>query len=150
MRSRPFLVTLLLLAGLTGAGNAQAVNTDRAGLALSGYDPVAYQVSQQATKGSSDFTATHEGATYRFLSAENRDAFLSDPVRYLPAYGGFCAYGMAKGYRAKIDPQAFTVIDGRLYLNYSKGVRDRWLKDVPGYLASADGNWARIKDIRED
>ncbi len=142
MRLRPALLALLLTA--TGL-EAQAVNL-RDGLALDGYDPVAYQADQRATPGSPALTATHDGAVYRFASAANREAFLADPTRYLPAYGGFCAYGMARGYRAKIDPRAFTIVDGRLYLNYSLEVRDRWSKDVAGYVRKADANWLRLRD----
>ena len=147
LRAATLLLCFLIVAGQ--AASAQAVNTDRAGVALGGYDPVAYQAEQQARKGSPTYTATHEGATYHFASAANRDAFVADPARYLPAYGGFCAYGMAKGYRAKIDPEAFTVVDGRLYVNYSRDVRDRWSKDIAGYITKADSNWSRVRDQRD-
>lgn len=143
-----FRITLLALALAAApvALSAQAVNTTTGGLAIGGYDPVAYQAEHQARKGMAEFTAMHDGATYRFASAANRDAFQADPARYVPAYGGYCAYGMARGYRAKVDPQAFTVVDGRLYLNYSLDVRDRWSKDIAGYIARADSNWVRLRD----
>lgn len=138
---------LLTLGALGGASlDAQAVNTDRAGLALSGYDAVAYHTEQRAVRGSAEFIAKHEGSTYRFASADHRDRFLADPGRYLPGYGGYCAYGVSRGYKVKVDPEAFTVVEGRLYLNYDKGVQARWLKDIPGYLAKADTNWPGLKD----
>lgn len=140
-----FHATLLALVVAASGLEAQAVNV-RNGLALDGYDPVAYQTEQRATPGSAAFTLTHEGAVYRFASEASRAAFEADPARYLPAYGGYCAYGMARGYRAKIDPQAFTVVNGRLYLNYSLEVRDRWSKDIAGYLQKADANWLRLRD----
>ncbi len=140
-----FHATLLALVVAASGLEAQAVNV-RNGLALDGYDPVAYQTEQRATPGSAAFTLTHEGAVYRFASEASRAAFEADPARYLPAYGGYCAYGMARGYRAKIDPRAFTVVDGRLYLNYSLEVRDRWSKDIAGYLQKADANWVRLRD----
>lgn len=140
-----FHATLLALVVAASGLEAQAVNV-RNGLALDGYDPVAYQTEQRATPGSAAFTTTHEGAVYRFASEASRAAFEADPARYLPAYGGYCAYGMARGYRAKIDPRAFTVVNGRLYLNYSLEVRDRWSKDIPGYLQKADANWLRLRD----
>lgn len=141
-----FLAALAALTTLAVPAQGQAVNTDRAGLALSGYDPVAYHTEQQAVKGQSALTLTHEGITYRFASAENRDAFQVEPDRYLPAYGGYCAYGVANGYKVKVDPEAFTVLDGRLYLNYSKSVQRRWLKEPAGYIATADGNWEGLRD----
>lgn len=142
MQFHALLLTLVVAAsGL----EAQAVNA-RNGLALDGYDPVAYQTEQRAMRGSPAFTASHEGAVYRFVSAASQATFEAGPARYVPAYGGYCAYGMARGYRAKIDPRAFTVVDGRLYLNYSLEVRDRWSKDITGYLQKADANWLRLRD----
>ena len=141
----PFRVSAVALLLMATGLEAQAVNV-RDGVALGGYDAVAYQVEQRATVGSPEFTVIHEGATYRFASAANRATFQADPVRYLPAYGGFCAYGMARGYRAAIDPAAFTVVEGRLYLNYSLDIRDRWSKDIAGYLRKADANWLRLRD----
>lgn len=146
MLYRFLLLALPLVTGGAGLGHAQAVNANRDGLALAGYDPVSYQTAAAPQKGKAEFTATHEGVTYRFASAENRDTFRADPARYVPAYGGFCAYGMSKGYRAKVDPEAFTIVAGRLYLNYDQDVRARWLKDVPGYIAKADPNWERIRN----
>lgn len=140
-----------LLLALTGPGlAAQSVNLDRNHLALSGYDAVAYQTENVAREGSPEFTATHEGATYRFASAANRDAFTTDPDRYLPAYGGYCAYGVSQGHKVKVDPEAFRVVDGRLYLNYDKGVQRRWLTDIPGHIARADRNWNDLRDRPRD
>lgn len=135
---------LLLVAGVTTMAAAQQVNVDRDGLGLKGYDAVAYQAEQRAVQGTASFTATHEGVTYHFSSAANRDTFVAEPDRYLPAYGGFCAFGVSRGYKVKIEPDAFTVVNGRLYLNYDKGVQERWLKDIAGYIAKADSNWTRI------
>jgi YHS domain-containing protein len=137
---------LLLAFAATTAVQAQAINTDKNGLALYGYDPVAYQTDSSAIKGSEAFTATHEGATYRFATAANRDAFQANPDKYLPAYGGYCAYGVSRGYKVKIDPEAFRVVEGRLYLNYDKSVQSQWLKDIAGYIAKANANWLGLKD----
>ena len=124
---------------------SQPVNTDSTGLALKGFDPVAYFTMGHAMPGDARFTATHEGATYRFATAANRDVFQAEAARYAPQYGGYCAFGVAGGYKVKIDPQAFTVRDGKLYLNYDKKVQERWLSDVPGYLAKSEGNWPGLK-----
>jgi len=137
---------VLLLGMLVTPLAAQAVNADGSGLALYGYDPVAYHTEQRAVEGARTLTLSHEGVTYRFASPENRDAFQEDPARYLPAYGGYCAYGVANGYKVKVDPEAFAIVGGRLYLNYSKSVQRRWLKDTTDYIATADGNWAALKD----
>lgn len=138
--------TLLLLLALPTLLAAQAVNTDAAGLALKGYDPVAYFTLQRATPGDPQFTAEHEGATYRFASAANRDTFRTEAAKYAPQYGGYCAFGVAGGYKVKVDPEAFTVRDGKLYLNYDARVQRRWLEDVPGYLAKSETNWAALRD----
>ncbi len=127
-----------------------AVNTDDQGLALRGYDPVAYFIDGAPVEGSAAFTATHEGATYRFASAANRDAFVADPDAYLPQYGGFCAFGTAMGYKVDADPAAWRIVDGELYLNLNQKVQRRWNTDVPGYIEMADGKWDAIRDVPAD
>lgn len=138
-------ICLVLALVLPGPLAAQSVNLDQAGVAINGYDPVAYFSDSAARKGSNELTATHAGATYRFSSSANRDAFVVDPERYVPAYGGFCAFGVSRGYKVNIDPQAFRVVNGRLYLNYSRSVQKEWLADIPGYITKADGNWVKLK-----
>lgn len=125
---------------------AQPVNTDSTGLALKGYDPVAYFTMGHPMVGDPRFTATHEGATYRFATAAHRDTFLKEAAKYAPQYGGYCAFGVAGGYKVKIDPQAFSVREGKLFLNYDKRVQERWLADIPGYLAKSEANWGGLKD----
>jgi hypothetical protein len=142
------IATALVLTARTGA--TQAVNVDRAGVALNGYDPVAYFIDGHPTPGTAAFTATWESARYRFASAANRDAFVTDPAHYLPTYGGYCAYGLAHGHKVKIDPEAWRIVDGKLYLNYSQGVQRRWLADIPGNIAAADRNWLGLKDKPHD
>lgn len=152
-RSFVAAATALAFVGLVGAPahalvdeSPSAVNVDAQGVAVAGYDPVAYFAEAKAVPGSTEITAEHEGATYRFASAANRDAFVADPAKYLPVYGGFCALGTAYGYKVDIDPQAWRIEDGKLYLNNSPDVQKTWLEDVPGYIAKADANWPGIKD----
>ncbi len=145
MRLRSVAVAALLLFVSTLLP-AQGVNTDSAGLALKGYDPVAFFTVQQPTPGDARYTATHEGATYRFSSAANRETFMKEAAKYAPQYGGYCAFGVAGGYKVKVDPEAFTVRDGKLYLNYDKRVQERWLKDMPGYLSKSEANWSGLRD----
>jgi YHS domain-containing protein len=120
-------------------------NVDSSGVALKGYDPVAYFTEGKPVRGKPEFTARHDGATYRFASAASRDAFVAAPAKYAPQYGGYCAYGMAAGYKAPIEPDAWTVVDGKLYLNYNQSVRSRWASDVPGYVRKADANWPTVR-----
>jgi YHS domain-containing protein len=122
------------------AGNINDVG----GAAIKGYDPVAYFTDNRAVPGSDAFTTQYDGATFKFASAEHRDAFLADPEKYLPQYGGFCAYGAAANAKAAIDPEAFTIVNGKLYLNHSKSVQAKWLEDVQGYIASANKNWPTL------
>ena len=126
-------------------GTASASVLTENGVAVKGYDPVAYFVAGRPTRGTAEFSATHEGATYRFASAANRDAFAADPARYAPQYGGYCAWAVAQGYKAPIVPEAWSVVDGKLYLNASRGVQRRWQRDVPGFIAQANRNWPTLK-----
>jgi YHS domain-containing protein len=120
-------------------------NVDPSGLALKGYDPVAYFADGKPVRGKPEFTASHEGATYRFASAASRDAFRAAPAKYAPQYGGYCAFGMASGYKAPIEPEAWTIVEGRLYLNYNLPVRSRWSADIPGFIRKADANWPTVR-----
>jgi YHS domain-containing protein len=150
MDRRRLIFAAALIGAVIGAGGlwtakspalAQDVNADRDGLAIYGYDPVAYFTRAKATPGAASLTATHEGATYRFASEEHRRLFLADPAKYVPVYGGFCAYGVSQGYKVKIDPEAFRIVDGRVYLNYDKSIGEKWAKDIPGYIRAANRNW---------
>lgn len=143
---RPALAGLLITLAAASQSAAQAVNLDKSGLALYGYDAVAYQTENAARKGSPEFVATHAGGTYRFATAANRDAFVAEPEKYLPAYGGYCAYGVSRGYKVKVDPEAYRVVDGTLYLNYDKDVQKKWLADIPGFIAKANRNWSELRD----
>ncbi len=111
-------------------------------LAVSGYDPVAYFTQGKPVKGRSDLQHEWQGATWRFADAANLAAFKADPEAYAPQYGGYCAYAMSRGWIVSTDPEAWAIHDGKLYLNYSTGVRRTWLKDVPGYVERADRHWA--------
>lgn len=114
--------------------------------AINGYDPVAYLTSGKAIRGLKSFTFDWQGATWYFANATNLQAFRNTPARYVPEYGGYCAYGLSKGYKAPTDPQAFTVVNGKLYLNYNKDVKTEWLKNYLDRIKIADQNWPSIKD----
>lgn len=134
----------LLLSSMSFAASTNIGTND---LAIQGYDPIAYFSQDKAVEGSAKFTASHEGAIYRFSSAENRDRFKADPERYAPQFGGFCAMGVALNKKLDVDPHAFHIEDGKLYLNLNKDVQKKWLTDVPGHLKSANRIWAGIEDL---
>ncbi len=114
--------------------------------AIRGYDPVAYHAEARPVLGEPDITFEWEGAVWHFASTANRDAFAADPAKYAPAYGGYCAYGTANGYKVSTAPEAFAIEDGKLYLNYSVAVQRTWNKDRPGYIEKADSNWITLED----
>ncbi len=118
------------------------------GLAVRGTDVVAYVNEGRPVAGRREFAHGWRGATWRFATAANRDAFAADPERYAPAYGGFCAWAVAQGYTAPIDPRAWRIVEGRLYLNYSAGVQRDWERDIPGNIAKGDANWPRLSATR--
>ncbi|WOD41606.1 YHS domain-containing (seleno)protein [Nodosilinea sp. E11] len=111
------------------------------GLAIRGADPVAYFTEGKAVKGSADYETTWSGATWRFSNAENLAAFTADPEAYAPQYGGYCAKAVSGGSLASIDPEAWSIVDGRLYLNYSAGVQKQWQGDIAGNITKANQNW---------
>jgi len=114
------------------------------GLAIRGYDPVAYFTTGMPQPGQPEFSLSWRGATWRFASAENLQTFRGDPEHYAPRYGGYCAWAVSQGYTAPIDPTVWNVVDGRLYLNFDADVQARWQKDIPGNIASADRNWPEL------
>ena len=116
------------------------------GLALRGTDPVAYFTESRPVDGSSEHTLEYLGATWRFASAENKAAFEADPEKYTPAYGGYCAWAVAQGYTASTDPDAWSIVDGKLYLNYSEGVMKKWLADRDAFIEKGDANWPGLRD----
>lgn len=118
--------------------------TDGNGVAIRGTDPVAYFTQGAPQRGRSEFTHTWRGATWKFASAENRDRFIEEPERYAPQYGGFCAWAVSQGYTASTVPEAWKIVDGRLYLNYSKRVQRTWEQNIPGNIAKANSNWPGV------
>lgn len=120
------------------------LNTDAQGVALKGYDPVAYFTRGAPTPGLATISTRVNGVTYRFATAANRDAFMADPERYLPAYGGYCAMGMVGGRKFDIDPTAWRIENGTLYLNKDPKTQQSWLRDVPGNIRKADVKWPEL------
>jgi len=130
--------------GLGRAEGVEPVNRSSDGLALRGYDAVAYFSEGAAVEGRAEFAHQWNGARWLFKSAENRDAFAREPEAYAPQYGGYCSYAVAHGYTADADPQAWKVVGGKLYLNYNADVRLLWEQDIPGFLQKSEQNWPQF------
>lgn len=139
------LVTSVALstAALAAGFDVNVTTTD---LALRGYDPVSYFTDGAPTPGEIDITAEHNGATYRFASAEHKAMFEADPAKYAPQYGGYCAFGLAQGYKFDGDPQVWKIVEDKLYLNLSPKVSTIWHENVPGNIENADAKWQMVKD----
>jgi YHS domain-containing protein len=116
------------------------------GVAIKGVDPVAYFTESAPVQGSDQFAYDWQGVTWHFSSAENRDKFAANPEEFAPQYGGYCAYAVSQGGTAPIDPDAWKIVDGKLYLNVNKSIQQRWEKDIPGYINLADANWPDVLD----
>jgi len=135
------LTILGMLVALSGCGTLNSPTFSDGAGAIRGYDPVAYHLENGPVKGNTAYSYQYNNATWLFSSQENLDLFRGNPARYAPEYGGYCAYGMSKGFVVSTDPNAWTIEDGKLYLNHSPGVRRTWLKDVPGNIGRADRHW---------
>lgn len=109
--------------------------------AINGYDPVAYFTEKKAVEGREQFTYQYQGANWYFSSEENLAKFKAQPTQYAPQYGGYCAYAVSQGATASTDPHAWTIHEGKLYLNYSQSVRQKWRQDIPGNVTKGNKNW---------
>ena len=114
------------------------------GVAIKGYDPVAFFKDNKQVRGKDDLRFEYKGSTFVFANADNRAVFVANPQKYAPQYGGYCAFGTARGYKADIDPSTFTVIDGRLYLNYNAQVQREWAADTGRFVRQADERWPTV------
>ncbi len=125
-------------------------NVDSDKVAIHGYDTVAYFTEGKPMKGSADFSHAWQDARWQFASATNRDLFTADPDRYAPQYGGYCALGLSAGEYADIDPNAWTIVEDKLYLNNTMEYREAWRKAPKAYFATADYNWNNNRDKLRD
>jgi YHS domain-containing protein len=143
------LSTLLLALGLALSASAQTktlLNLDKEGVAIQGYDPVAFFTQNAPVKGRLELTSQYNGATYRFASKKDKELFDKDSARYEPIFGGYCAFGVSKNKLVPIDVEAFQIIDGKLVLQYSKSVQENFNKDTKGNLTKATQNWPGLVD----
>jgi YHS domain-containing protein len=141
---RILIPAIMALALISTASAKTLVNVDRSGVAIKGYDPVAYFTDKKAVKGNAQLQSNVGGVIYYFASAENKAAFDADAAKYQPQFGGFCAWAVSRGYTAPIDPNAFQIVNGRLLLQYSLKVRTDFSADTEGNLKKADANWPSI------
>ena len=143
------LVVCIIAGGVGGyyalrpARAVSAINVDSNDVAIRGYDPVAYFTDGKAIKGSTNFEYVWQGAHWRFASDAHRDLFRADPERYAPRYGGYCSMGLAMGEYSDTDPEAWTIVNGKLYLNKAKWVRDIWRKGAKAYIVTSEINWKK-------
>ena len=136
-----FLVPIL--AGAETAAET-AISGTKDGVAIDGYDPVAYFTLGKPTRGTEQFSYMWQGANWRFVSAENRDAFAAKPELYTPQYGGYCAYAMAGGAFAAGDGERWKIVDNKLYLNNNWLAQKLWSGDIRGYISNADRQWPKV------
>ena len=146
---RAALAAMTLFAILALAGPALAKSpinkTFWGGLAIEGYDPVAYFTLGKPTQGKEKFSFEWKGAAWRFASAKHLQLFKAAPEKYAPQYGGYCAWAVAQGGGvAGIEPARWRIVNGKLYLNYDKEVQKKWEKDIPGNIKKADQNWPKV------
>ena len=137
-----FLLAVAVLISATSHAQTKTLfNLDKNGVAIQGHDPVAFFTESKPVKGEPRFSSIQNGAKYYFASAQNKALFDGNPSKYEPAFGGFCAYGVSRDKLVEIDVDAFQIVDGRLLLQYSKGIRNDFNKDAKGNLNKAEANW---------
>jgi YHS domain-containing protein len=137
-------VLLLVTATVASAGDF----FEEEGVALRGYDPVSYFTEGKPQQGLPTHSYVYKGSTFYFASADSRRLFAENPDDYAPQFGGYCAYGTAQGYKVSTQPDAFAVVDGKLYLNYNRDVLKVWQQDVPGNIARAEEKWPEVAKMK--
>lgn len=148
MLSRRTILTLTATAPIAflatqGVADTPSVYANN-GIAVDGTDVVAYFTQNQPRKGTPEFSHDWNGAKWLFATAANRDAFAADPTAYAPQFGGYCAWAVSNGYTASTTPEAWRIVDGKLYLNYSRRIQRRWERDIPARISAANANWPAV------
>ena len=139
------IVSFAILPFTIGSAAVDPVNKNLFGTAIQGYDAVSYFNEGKPVKGKDQYRYDWMGAKWYFASAANREEFAKTPEKYAPQYGGYCAWAVGHGYTANIDPEAWKIVDGKLYLNYDKNVQKMWAQDIPGWIQKANENWPKLK-----
>lgn len=141
-----FLLAIMVLVASVVSVSAFAEEFSHSTPGISGYDPVAYFSDGKPVRGSGYHVTVVEGVTYAFATAEHQKMFEANPGKYLPAYGGYCAYGLGVGKKFVADPEVWKIVEGKLYLNLDKGIQQKWEKDIAGFIKKGDANWVTMKD----
>jgi YHS domain-containing protein len=137
-------VAAIAVQQTTAQSKADPINHTKNGVAIEGYDPVAYFTDNKPVKGDPKFAAMWNGSTWQFASEAHRYLFTQEPEKYTPQYGGYCAFAVSEGHTATIDPEAWKIVNSKLYLNYSKSIRETWQKDQANRITAADKNWPTL------
>ena len=141
---RIHLLWLGLLVGINSLAQKPEIFSTEAG-AINGYDPVAYFHDQKPVKGNEEIRFVWNGATWHFITEQNLLLFKSEPEKFVPQYGGYCAFGLSRGYKASTQPEAWTILNGKLYLNYNTEVQRKWLENPDDYIKKADAAWPEVR-----
>lgn len=147
-RRRSLAAGIALLVAAAAAGPANALEPVYTGTfsstAVGGYDPVAYFTQGKPVEGKREFSTKWKGAEWRFATAANLEAFKADPEKYAPQYGGYCSWAVSQGYDASADPEQWSIVDGKLYLNYNADIQKKWSADKAALIKAADKNWPAL------
>lgn len=142
---KTLLLLICLLAGSTTFAQTKTLqNLDKQGVAIQGYDPVAFFTEGKPVKGQPQFESKYNGARYLFASAEDKATFDGNPAKYEPQFGGYCAFAVSEGHTAPVKIEAFMIVNGRLLMQYDLDVKKMFEKDPQGRLKKADQNWPGI------
>lgn len=139
---------LLILTFITVSGAAMAQSSEifaPGGKAIHGYDVVSFHTEGRAVPGKTEWSMKWKEADWLFSNQANLDSFKLSPEKYAPQYGGYCAFGMARGYKAPTAIDTWTIVDSKLYFNFNLQVKNKWSEDKPGMIAKADKNWQNVK-----
>ena len=143
---RTILIAFIAFLGIAQAKAQKSEIFAPGGKAIKGYDPVAFFTESKPVKGADSLSYQWKEATWLFASRKNLEAFKSDPDKYAPQYGGYCAYGLSQGHKAPTQTDTWTVVNDKLYFNYNSKVKELWVKDQPSLIKTADEKWPAIKD----
>jgi len=149
-RFKSIALTIFVATVSLWTANSHADDVEISTTGVLGYDLVSYYTDGKPVRGNGNNVVVVDGVTYLFASEANKNAFEKSPEKYLPAYGGFCAYGVAVNKKFIGDPQVWKIVDGKLYLNLDSGIQGKWNEDIPGYITKGNQNWVQIKDKLPD
>lgn len=149
-RFKSIMLTFFVVAVSLWTANSYADNVEYSTTGVLGYDLVSYHTEGRPVRGNGNNVVVVDGVTYLFTNEENKNAFEKNPEKYLPAYGGYCAYGVAVNKKFIGDPEVWKIVDGTLYLNLNSDIQKKWNEDIPGNIVKAGKNWEDIKDKSPD